>query len=139
MCNKCESTSNLIPGRNLCRVCSNIQRKNSPSYKSRHSGTRINRSDGSAKSDKKKFLDAVRSAPCLDCGGVFPPCAMDFDHVGPKSFGVMSKYGDKTMAELLEEIAKCEIVCSNCHRVRTAARRLHFAHMNDIIEYHDNL
>ena len=28
----------------------------------------------------RQFLDLVKSKPCKDCGGVYPPCAMDFDH-----------------------------------------------------------
>ena len=48
---------------------------------------------------------------------------MDFDHVrGEKKFciGHHRRYGD---AELLNEIAKCDLVCSNCHRIRTRKRR----------------
>lgn len=73
--------------------------------------------------EKKRFLDSLRSVPCTDCGQKFLPCAMDFDHVGPKSFGIMNKYRDKTMEQLKQEVAKCEVVCANCHRVRTYNRR----------------
>jgi hypothetical protein len=27
------------------------------------------------------FVNELKSAPCADCGGIFHPCAMDFDHV----------------------------------------------------------
>ena|ERR1035437_3605597 len=71
---------------------------------------------------RRATLAALKAAPCMDCGMVFPPECMDFDHVrGEKLFNV----GEFrfTMSVLLEEIAKCELVCANCHRIRTAARR----------------
>ena len=45
---------------------------------------------------------------------------MDFDHKNPlnKTFNISEKMG-RSLNHLLDEIAKCDIVCSNCHRVRT--------------------
>ena len=70
----------------------------------------------------KEFLAARKSVPCTDCGGVFPPYVMDFDHIrGDKLINVSSavKIGRR---RLLAEAAKCEIVCANCHRQRTHDR-----------------
>ena len=61
---------------------------------------------------------------CMDCGGYFPPCAMEWDHVldrGPKLFELAA--GDHSLAKVQAEIAKCDLVCANCHRVRTWDRR----------------
>ena len=72
-----------------------------------------------------KMLDRIRQVPCLDCGGRFPPCAMDFDHRGPSSkrSAVMRMIGRAGMARILDEVAACDIVCANCHRLRTFRRR----------------
>ena len=72
----------------------------------------------------ERFVDTMKNVPCADCGHKFDPCSMDFDHKpGTKSFnisqGIRSKIG---FHDLTEEIAKCEVVCANCHRVRTKAR-----------------
>jgi len=60
----------------------------------------------------------------MDCGRTFPAFVMDFDHRDGKQFeigtGQARGYGIKT---LVAEIAKCDLVCSNCHRIRTFARR----------------
>ena len=72
----------------------------------------------------KELLEELKAVPCADCGRVFPPWVMDFDHVrGAKLFNVSRGYrvGRKGM---LEEASKCEIVCSNCHRERTHQRLL---------------
>jgi hypothetical protein len=60
---------------------------------------------------------------CQDCQRRFHPEAMEFDHREDKCFSI-SQARDVTQATLLEEIAKCDLVCACCHRVRTARRRL---------------
>ena len=67
------------------------------------------------------WLREIRNVPCMDCGGRFPAVCMDFDHRPDevKLFGIMRNYELKK--ETLEaEIAKCDIVCANCHHIRTA-------------------
>lgn len=65
-----------------------------------------------------------KSNPCADCGGRFDPVAMDFDHVrGRKVLNISALSRQQwSMEKLLEELEKCELVCANCHRVRTAKR-----------------
>jgi hypothetical protein len=71
------------------------------------------------------MLDRLRDAPCSDCGGRFPPCSMDFDHREPheKLSRVPALIGRAGDARILAEVAKCDIVCANCHRARTFERR----------------
>lgn len=73
---------------------------------------------------KEVFVERAKDHPCADCGRKFPRVAMDFDHVrGEKKRDVAQMVnGAWSIETLLEEIAKCELVCSNCHRVRTALR-----------------
>ena len=58
--------------------------------------------------------------PCVDCGEP-DPIVLEFDHLRDKKFTI-SKYRGGTMEALKLEIAKCEVVCANCHRRRTAIR-----------------
>ena len=78
--------------------------------------------------DVQRALDKVallKRDPCVDCGGYFPPTAMDFDHVrGEKIATVSYLIAKKRPWEMiLQEISKCELVCANCHRTRTNIRR----------------
>ncbi len=59
--------------------------------------------------------------PCVDCGED-DPIVLEFDHVmGIKSFSIcVGKRHQYPVARLLEEIAKCEVRCANCHKRRTA-------------------
>lgn len=66
----------------------------------------------------------AKDVPCADCGNRFPPVCMDFDHVGDDkvdNITTMCKNGRSEQA-LLAEMAKCEIVCANCHRIRSQQR-----------------
>lgn len=73
----------------------------------------------------KAEIDLVKSVPCLDCGGTFPPCVMDFDHRdGEVKVGNIANMFDGAKQKLLDEIAKCDIICSNCHRLRTYNRQM---------------
>lgn len=71
------------------------------------------------------WLTAQKLAPCLDCGISYPPHVMDFDHVrGVKLSSVANMLSrDATKKRAADEIAKCELVCANCHRERTYRRR----------------
>ena len=63
---------------------------------------------------------------CADCGYAAHPAALEFDHrLGEvKLFNVMEKVGSYSMEAIWSEIAKCDVVCANCHAVRTATRRV---------------
>ncbi len=69
----------------------------------------------------KAFNRAIKSGPCTDCGHTFHPEVMEWDHVrGDK----VRDCGEiRTIPALLREVAKCELVCANCHRLRTVRRR----------------
>lgn len=79
-----------------------------------------------AQREAKAHIETLKDAPCMDCGGRFPPECMDFDHVrGEKLFNVSHvAKALKNIEKLEAEIAKCDLVCANCHRIRTKARHL---------------
>lgn len=68
----------------------------------------------------RKIILEAKDVPCEDCGVVYPSYVMDFDHRDPAqkrmSVPQAANYGVKA---LLVEIAKCDVVCANCHRERT--------------------
>lgn len=81
-----------------------------------------------AKQRDKEMRERIRelkSVPCVDCGGMFDPVCMDFDHL-PEFDKVanVSQLMRQRMAwsKIEAEIAKREVVCANCHRLRTKDR-----------------
>lgn len=72
---------------------------------------------------KDKVSEYKASHPCVDCGEMYPSCVMDFDHTGEdKSANVSFLASGNYSKKVWEEIEKCELVCSNCHRIRTHNR-----------------
>lgn len=74
----------------------------------------------------RRLVQDAKAKPCADCGVQYAPWQMDFDHVrGVKVKGLANLLGWKvSIRKVLAEIAKCEVVCANCHRDRTHHRRM---------------
>lgn len=76
------------------------------------------------KTARRALLLEVKRRPCMDCGGTFDPVCMDFDHRdGATKVDTVSNLVGCTEEKLFAEIAKCDVVCANCHRLRTKSRR----------------
>jgi 5-methylcytosine-specific restriction endonuclease McrA len=68
------------------------------------------------------MLEYLSEHPCTDCGEC-DPIVLELDHRDPKtkSFGISKSASlGKTIQELAAELMKCEVVCANCHKKRTA-------------------
>ena len=68
----------------------------------------------------REWFEALKRSPCVECSGSFHPIQMDFHHRNgeEKLFPLgnsISKYGRD---RILAEIAKCDLLCANCHRLR---------------------
>lgn len=74
---------------------------------------------------RKAAIVASRGGRCLDCGGKFPLQCYQFDHrPGERKLYNISRLlnarkGDRRLAT---ELKKCDMVCANCHAIRTAER-----------------
>ena len=72
----------------------------------------------------RAYVRHLRSAPCKDCAVQYPHYVMEFDHRDQqaKLFKVSNAGQARSWEMLLDEIAKCDVVCANCHRERTFQR-----------------
>lgn len=71
------------------------------------------------------LAEIKRGVPCADCERTFPVVVMHFDHLPGEdkidSISALAQNRSRTL--VIEELKKCELVCANCHAIRTAARR----------------
>lgn len=88
--------------------------------KSKHIGYQKNR-----KNKYRETMASLKMHPCMDCGFApeFPE-QMDWDHRENKTIGIsVARAKAWGWDRIKEEIAKCDLVCANCHRKRTVLRR----------------
>lgn len=77
--------------------------------------------------DLFEYLNNLKKAPCADCKVPYPPYVMDFDHrdggkTKLRNLSVLARRA--TSFEVIEaEVAKCDVVCANCHREREFKRQ----------------
>ena len=71
-----------------------------------------------------KIRQIKEESGCVDCGEKYPHFMLEFDHLpGHEKLGNPVSLGRKySWQKALEEIAKCEIVCANCHKIRSYVR-----------------
>jgi hypothetical protein len=75
------------------------------------------------KARMREMVHRAKERPCADCGITYPFFVMDFDHVDGDKVAIISKIASTgSVLQLLLELAKCEVVCANCHRARTWKR-----------------
>jgi hypothetical protein len=104
-----------------CRECGKLltrshYRKNKQQYLDRNVRSFLKR---------RELARKIKSRPCADCGIQYPFYVMDFDHrEGETKEYELNRIGRMTTQALLHEIAKCDVVCANCHRERTHQRTL---------------
>lgn len=107
---------------NYCRRCR-------AAYKQQHYAANKERYVTLAMQRKKRLaleraeflMEYFRSRPCADCGED-DPLVLEFDHKDDKLFTIARGLRDRSWETLLREMEKCDVVCANCHRRRTARR-----------------
>ncbi len=70
---------------------------------------------------RRNLVRELKNKPCKDCNIKYPYYVMDFDHLEEKNF-TMSKVGKRRLDVIIHEASNCDVVCSNCHRIRTWKR-----------------
>jgi hypothetical protein len=129
----CEKCGRKLRGGRFCTACRTTENRENrasraydytcrqtPEFKAKERERYVTMSTAS-----REVIAAAKARPCADCGNSFPAWIMDFDHIaerGPKLFK-LSSYASRKPETVAAEIAKCDVICSNCHRIRSKARK----------------
>lgn len=107
---------------NYCRPChAAYKREHYKANRQRYIDQAVRRKRALG-TERLDFLIAyLRKHPCVDCGET-DIVVLEFDHLRDKKFGIAQGLRDREWQSVLDEMAKCEVVCANCHRRRTARR-----------------
>ena len=110
----------------ICRDCSNKRSKLYYSDNREHHKAVIQKRNKKIRgSVRGKILEILNSNPCKDCG-ISDIRVLEFDHLPQyekfKDISTLMRHG-YSWQKIKEEIDKCDIVCANCHKIRTYNRR----------------
>ena len=78
------------------------------------------------KEKRKNIVREIKeSSPCVDCKTFYPYYVMHFDHLmaSEKVSKVSTIIHSSSLDAIMKEIKKCELVCANCHSIRTWKRQ----------------
>lgn len=75
-----------------------------------------------AKEKLRKYVRLKKDKPCADCDIKYPYYVMQFDHIRDKEYHISTLVNANNVKKLELELAKCEVVCANCHAERTYQR-----------------
>ncbi len=107
---------------NMCRPCHSVyHHEHYSANKQRYITQARERKRALAIERTEWLLTYFDSHPCADCGES-DPVVLEFDHRRDKQFNIGAVLPYRRWSSVLEEIAKCDVVCANCHRRRTARR-----------------
>jgi hypothetical protein len=108
---------------NYCRACSReYHREHYLANKQRYVDQAAARKQSVRIEQTMKLLEYFREHPCVDCAER-DPVVLEFDHLADKEFAIGTAIVRYGWARIEAEMKKCEVVCANCHRRRTARRR----------------
>lgn len=116
-------------GTSLNPKCKSCQSKYHRNWYKKNKGIVIQRSrkrNEEIKSRNYTIVHKIKDVPCSDCKIKYPHWIMQFDHIhsSNKEADISDLVTYASVEILLIEIAKCEVVCANCHANRTYMRRL---------------
>lgn len=108
-------------GRNsMCSECKSAY--NAAYYlttRTRHAAARATSRERNRRAAQRLVADYLRTHPCVDCGET-DIVVLEFDHQGDKVANISDMISKNGLAAIVAEMAKCEVVCANDHRRRTA-------------------
>lgn len=93
-------------------------------YHERGKVARLARRRARTKAARGWMASLKAGVPCADCGELFPVWVMHWDHLpGHEKIGCVSDLvRNRQRTIVLAELKKCELVCANCHVLRTISR-----------------
>lgn len=116
-----------------CKLCFSLYEKEkwkkSPNVRVKHR----NQLNSRRLRNKQYIWDFLKNRSCMDCG-INNPIVLEFDHRDPlnkrENVSDMAAWG-LSLKVIQEEVDKCDVVCSNCHKIRTAKQFNFYENINN--------
>src|SRR5271166_744608 len=118
ICPRCKEPGEFNKNQPWCKSCQ------SEAHKAYYHANKA-RFEETNRRGRKRREDELRKQkerPCTRCGGKFPSYVMHYHHRDPSTkiesvSNLINRQGPRQMIDA--EIAKCDLVCANCHAILT--------------------
>lgn len=117
-----------------CKYCqSEVSRQHYQQNKRSYMNRARRREVGVIEDNRRRLADYLSHHPCIDCDGT-DVRVLEFDHVrGHKSGNISRMVGEGySWSTIKAEIAKCEVRCANCHRIRESQKSGSWRHFYNL-------
>lgn len=105
---------------NVCRLCNSEQNKKHYQNNLDKIKNRSKKRNEKLRLELRKILLSFLKKGCVICGEK-DLAVLDFDHLYDKKYSVAKIASNCfSIKKVLNEIEKCQILCANCHRRKTA-------------------
>lgn len=101
-----------------CRLCAGVASRRWQKDNAERNREHNRRANAKRMGPLKQIIRQVKSKPCVDCGVRLPWQCMDLDHVRGRKVRTIGNGTGFGVETLQAEIAKCDVRCPNCHRLR---------------------
>jgi len=108
----------------ICRDCQNNHSRNWYKRHKEEHAQRVKDNRYRVKQETREYAwDYLSTHPCIECGES-DPTVLEFDHIHGKDKDIAVLVGQGySIKAVMKEIAKCQVLCANCHRRKTAKER----------------
>ena len=121
-CKNCQCDYEFYGQRHqVCRECKRVYDRE---YHTKRTAAQKHKKTSQQKTrridNRKYILEYLKTHPC-ECCGETDPVVLEFDHIDPTTkeytISLMVMHSKENIDK---EIAKCRVLCANCHRRHTA-------------------
>lgn len=109
--------------RSICRPCKRIYDREYHARRSPEARQRKLSLQADRVVEARQFIwDYLKDHPCVSCGES-DPVVLEFDHIDrSEKFMAVAELATYSLETISKEIAKCRVLCANCHRRHTAVQ-----------------
>lgn len=120
-CTKCQcSFEEAHKKEYMCKPCKRVyDKEHYEKHKQRYSTIKNSHSRNRRLRNMQYVVDYLRKNACCDCGET-DFIVLEFDHKKDKHNNIAEMIKANSLKMIKDEIAKCDVVCANCHKRRTA-------------------
>ena len=114
----------------MCKPCKRVYDREHYANKSQENKDRKVSLQKQRHIENRQYMyDYLKTHPCVTCGES-DPVVLEFDHIDQSTkLLAVSLMADYSLSKIKEEIAKCRVLCANCHKRHTAIQLDWYKHL----------